>query len=297
MSPEEFWSFNSSAKAKRIIREKAEQIGVDAKALHVLFNTQWNLDGREGSWIEFSEVPPEDLELAKSAGLVQDVFALDHRSLVSKIVKARDKLDRRDVAAAFVSSLTTRRLDTRSTLGSFANALHLTSHRYTAEKGRDECTQCGCPKRHEIRPNHHTFRRIMWAGNVLHGDLGYALSDLSSFGETDVDFGKRDKALLNKIFSSIRKLPKSAGLTELEKSTSGVFPSNKHERQVVLEIFGYCGIIKPTDFPSKHEVWIAKSDFPQPTHFYRKEWRSPASCWTGADGLNHDAIEYWFGDL
>ena len=94
-----------------------------------------------------------------------------------------------------------------------------------------------------------------------------------------------------------RKLPKSAGLTELEKSLTGLFPSTKAERQVALEILGACGVVKPKDCPSRHERWVARWELPQPTHFYRKEWRSPVNCWTGADGVNQEAIDFWFGDL
>ncbi len=297
MSPEEFWSFNASPKARRLIAAKAAQMGIDPKALHILFNTQWNLDGREGAWIGFSEVPPPDLEYAQAAGLMHDALELDHRSLLARIVKARERTDRRAVAAAFAASLVTQRLDTRSTLGSLAHALYLGSHRFAAEDRADDCRECGFPKKKTIPVNHYTFRRLMWAGNVCQGDLGYVLCDLTAFPAPDADYGKPEKMLLKKIFSAIRKLPKTAGLTELEKSLSGVFPSNKHERQVVLEILGYCGILKPKDSPSRHERWVARWELPQPTHFFRKEWRSPVNCWTGADGLNDAAIDFWFEGL
>lgn len=178
MSPEEFWSFNASPKARRLIAAKAAQMGIDPKALHILFNTQWNLDGREGAWIGFSEVPPPDLEYAQAAGLMHDALELDHRSLLARIVKARERTDRRAVAAAFAASLVTQRLDTRSTLGSLAHALYLGSHRFAAEDRADDCRECGFPKKKTIPVNHYTFRRLMWAGNVCQGDLGYVLCDL-----------------------------------------------------------------------------------------------------------------------
>ena len=77
----------------------------------------------------------------------------------------------------------------------------------------------------------------------------------------------------------------------------GLFPSDKSERQVLLEILGSAGILKPRGFPSRHERWIPPSELPEPSHFYKKEWRSPVNCWTGADGVNEDAVEFWFGDI
>lgn len=297
MTPEEFWSFNSSAKARRTIANKAALMGVEARALHILFNTQWNMDGREASWIGFSEVPPEDLEFAKNAGLMQEAWELDHRGCLAKILKARDRLDRRAVAAAFVRSLLTRRLDTRSTLGSYARVLHLDRHRFAAEKDRDTCRECGLTKQMKISVNHFTFRRIMWAGNVYQGNLEYALCDLTAFKEPFEELNQAERELLEEVLTALRNLPGEAQLTDLEKSLAGLFPSNKSERQVTLEILGLCGILKPRDCPSLHETWIPPAEMPDPTHFYRKEWRSPVNCWTGEDGLNEAAVDFWFGDL
>jgi hypothetical protein len=297
MTPEEFWSFNSTPKARKIIANLAALSGVDAKALHILFNTQWNMDGREGHWISFSQVPSEDLAYAQAAGLMQDPWELDHKTLISRLIKARDRIDRRNVAAAFASSLISRRLDTRSTLGSYARVLHLAPHRFSAETGRDTCRVCGLSKTERVSLNHYTFRRIMWAGNVYQGNLTYALADLSAFQEQATELVRAEKALLKQVFAAIRRLPKTAGLSDLEKSLAGLFPGNKRERQVMLEIMGLAGILKPKDCPSLHEAWIPTTEMPEPSSSGRKEWRSPVNCWTGQDGLNEDAVAFWFGDL
>lgn len=297
MTPEEFWSFNASAKARKTIANKAALLGVDAKALHVLFNTQWNMDGREAHWIGYSEPPPEDLRYAQAAGVMQEPMELDHRSLISQIIQARDRIDQRAVVAAFACSLITRRLDTRSTLGSYARVLHLTPHRFRAEKDHDPCHECGMVEMERISVNHFAFRRIMWAGNVYQGKLPYALCDLMAFHEQSTEIGPAEKDLLRQMIAALRKLPEMAQLTDLEKSLAGLFPGNKQERQVTLEILGLCGILKPRDCPSLHGEWIADGDMPTPTHFYHKEWRSPVNCWTGRDGVNEEAVAFWFGNV
>jgi hypothetical protein len=297
LTPEEFWSFNSSPKSLRFLAGKADELGVDEKALRILFNLQWDLDGREGSWIPAFEIPEEAREFAVSSGVVRESFELSHASLNTRIRSARDRLDRRDVAAAFLFSLTNRRLELRSPLGSLAHAFHLQSHRFKAGSDADLCRECGAEKKQTIAVNHNTFRRIMWAGNVLQGDSGYVLCDLEDFPDAGWKCGRSEKALLKRMLTAIRKLSDNAGLTELEKSISKIVPGNKRERQVALEILGSCGILKPKGCPSRHERWVTPDELPQPTHFFRKEWRSPTSCWTGADGINDDAVEFWFGDL
>ncbi len=297
MTPEEFWSINSTPKAQKAIAKLAAQIGVDAKALGILFNTQWNMDGRESSWVEFCEVPPEDFAYAQAAGLMQEAWELDHKTLVSRILQARDQIDRRAVAAAFVSSLIDRRIDTRSTLGSYARVLHLASHRFSPEKGEDTCQECGLEKQNSVDVNHYTFRRISWAGNIYQGNLEYALCDLSAFKCQTRELKTEEKKLLKQMFSALRKLPKTAGLADLDKSLGGLFPSNKKERQVVLEILGLAGILQPKASPSLHEEWIPPCEMPEPSSYARKEWNSPVNCWTGEDGVNQAAVAFWFGDL
>jgi len=291
---EEFWSFNATPKAKRAIEKIAERSEVDPRGLHILFNTQWNLDGKEASWIGFSDVPEEELAYARSVGVLREPAEYTHRKLIVDIVAERDRFDIETVASAFASSLTTRRLDHRSILGSYAHALHLSEHRYSGSKD-ETCKVCGEEKSRTVSFNHLMFRRLKWAGNVCQGNLDYVLADLTAFDASSVSCNKTDRKLVNSLFSAIRKLPKTAGLRDLEKSISGLFPSDKSERQVALEILGSCGILKPKDWPGRNERWVAPEEYVDPAHFYSKEWRRPVSSWTGADGINQEAVDFWFG--
>ena len=299
MTPEEFWSSNATEKAQKAIRKRATQLGLDFKALQVLFNTQWNLDGREGTWIGYTQVPPEDLAYAKSHGVMHDPLRLSHDAIVARILAARNAIDRRAVAAAFANSLVTRRLDQRSPLGSYAFALHLAAHPWQADGSADnpQCSQCGLDQEQSISVDSCTFRRIMWAGNLLHGRLDYMLCDLEAFRPATSDCSEATRTTLNNLLGALRDLSASMQLKELEKSLTGVFPSDKGERQVVLEILGYCGILQPKAYPSLRERWLAPHERPEPDHFYKKEWRSPVSCWTGEDGVNENAVAFWFGEF
>lgn len=294
-SPAEFWAYNSSPKALRFLGNMAQRMQVDSKALRILFNTIWDIDNQ--TWITFSKPPAADYEFAKAAGLLHDPYEITHRSIVARIRKHRDRIERRAVAAAFADSLLTRRMEHRSPLGSYAHALHLNTHRFSADGEHEECNECDFGKKETISVNEYTFRRLMWAGNVLQGSLGYICCDLASYSESNVHCNPRSRDTIVALVDGIRKLPRTAGLEELQKSIAGIFPSNKNERQVVLEILGYCGIIKPRDCPSMHKKWVPPCERPFPKHFYRREWQSPASCWTGEDGVNEDAVAFWFGDI
>lgn len=296
LTSEEFWQFNSKPKSKKFIEGLAKDIGVDPKALHILFNSQWDMDGREGSWVSFA-TPSDEAKYAKKAGVLRPAYNLKHDEWVAKTIAARDALDRRAVAATFVESLTSRRLDRRSILGSYATALHLKPHAWEGDKPDHSCKICGAEQEDTVDVNHSLFRRLMWAGNVRQTMPDYVLCDLVDFATAPPLQEKPDTTPLKAALAAIRKLPAKAGLSDLEKSISGLFPSNKGERQVVLEILGYCGVLKPQDFPSTHKKWVNRSNYPDPTHFFRREWRTPVNCWTGADGVNEEAVEFWFGKL
>ena len=100
--------------------------GVDRRAVRTLVNAYWSPAG----WRDPPATPPEDeLAHAIGAGVMFDgTYDAAHHEVVDSVITARDALDEDEVTAAFLSSLTSRRLDLRSALGSFAVARHLKRH-------------------------------------------------------------------------------------------------------------------------------------------------------------------------
>ena len=90
----------------------------DRRALTVLFDTYWE----RGRWRdeELRSTPPEDFEYAKRAGMMFAPIQLSHSDIVRRAVAAVRATERRAIADAFVMSLSSRRLELRSALGSYA---------------------------------------------------------------------------------------------------------------------------------------------------------------------------------
>jgi hypothetical protein len=99
---------------------------VDPRALKVLFDAYWTSAGwrADGS----GTTTPEDFEYAKLAGVMFDPVQLSHSDIVERAIAAVCRVERRAVAAAFIVSLSSRRLELRSALGSFAVLQRLTRH-------------------------------------------------------------------------------------------------------------------------------------------------------------------------
>ncbi|MFC3800851.1 hypothetical protein [Cohnella sp. GCM10012308] len=66
----------------------------------------------------------------------------------------------------------------------------------------------------------------------------------------------------------------------LEKRWKETIPSNKNERDVLLEIWGYAGLLVSRDTPRKHRGM--------------SDWDA-VSEWQGEDGYSEEAAEYYFG--
>jgi hypothetical protein len=91
---------------------------MDKKALKILMKTYWSTAG----WTAENErlTTPDDLQYAKRAGIIFDPIRLSHDEMVRQAIEVRTKVDLHVVARAFLSSLTSRQLEIRSALGSYA---------------------------------------------------------------------------------------------------------------------------------------------------------------------------------
>jgi hypothetical protein len=251
MPHEEFWKRNASRKAQREIAATAATIGVDARAVNILYNTYFDQDDGLLAWVEDRDVPAADFAFAEAAGVMFDPIRLVHDQLVEWVLSARDKVNRLDISNAFVASLGSRRQDTRSALGSYSHVLHLATHGFEKHGSSERCAVCGVRTGPlSIDLSARNFRRLKWAGNVEQGSLSYAGWDLHAFAElSPLSPTTEELGILQQVLDAIRSLPASAQLSDLNRSLVGLFKSNKQERQVVLEILGYAGVLKPAGWP------------------------------------------------
>jgi hypothetical protein len=86
---------------------------MDAKAKKILFATYW-----KSGWIDAKDrkLSADDFEYAKSQGLMFDPFSIDHDACIQEIRRLVGEISLEQVAAGFLSSLSSRRLDWRSAI-------------------------------------------------------------------------------------------------------------------------------------------------------------------------------------
>lgn len=275
---------------------------IDKKARNILFSTYWSGSG----WIDrraldTAATDPADFAYAKAQGLMFDPVSFSHDECLADVLATRDKLPAAHAARAFVSSLSTRRLDWRSGLASHALAQALAPHPYTpVDSGRSygpdgqvthvstTCRICrdardgiiGQDDYRDIDLNVMNFERLKWGG-VRHGKLEYTWLDLRELSRLDVpEPTDEDVAILNALLRAAATSQAGDRASTLEPRLKPLLASSKNERRMLIEALACIGVLRPL----AHD---------RPGHG-KSDWQY-AFSWRGEDGICTDTARHWFG--
>jgi hypothetical protein len=266
---------------------------VDKRALKILQDTFWSSAG----WRAASDQHPsdEDFAYAKSKGLMFDPVELTHSEAVARLMIAVASTSRRRVADGFLASLSTRRLEWRSALGSFAVFQHMSAH--TPQGTESSCTECGLPMHkttHDL--NVLNFERYKWGG-IRHDQVEYALMDLELFmGVEPPKPVPEDLAIFRSLVHAISEAGPAVTSAKLQSNLASTLKSNKAERDVLVAILGYCGILSTTEHPGYSDEFVPSKRRRLPDrHFVDMNY--PACWWSGEAGLNQVKLAEYFGHV
>ncbi len=272
---------------------------MDKKAKNILFKTYW-----KSGWINKKDryTSPDDLAYAKEKGVMFDPRTISHDACLAQIFDLLPKISTQLVGKAFLSSLSTRRLDWRSGLASYFIAKQLTPHPYTKVISGQSLDQhgnathishtCGICRDAKygiigdecydnVDLNVLNFERIKWGG-VRHGHLIYTLFDLEQLHAADIpEPTTEDIAIFQNMLTVIENSQPEDYPSALEKNLASVIKSTKDERQILIEILACIDILKPTSYdrPTK-----GKHDWTFVTY------------WRGEDKYNKEALQLYFSN-
>ncbi|MEO1170648.1 MAG: hypothetical protein AAFX94_01165 [Myxococcota bacterium] len=219
-----------------------------------------------------------------------DPVRVTHDELVARAIGAKSRVSWNAVVEAFLSSLSSRRLELRSALGSLAYLQHMPNHSFTETSAT--CPVCGW---HEVPEFEHdlsvlNFERHKWGG-VRHHDLLYTTFDLELFAKTPpVEATNSDHELLLVLLDSIESVPSGTTSSALEKHLKRVLKSNKAERQILLGILGMVGVLGTADHPGYGLAFVRADEVEIPPRRF-VDMHYPACWWTRDDGLNRTALD------
>ncbi|MFB2661527.1 hypothetical protein [Shewanella mangrovisoli] len=271
---------------------------MDKKAKRILFSTYW-----KNGWIDVKNrsLSESDFSYAKSKGLMFDPLTISHDECILAITALVRGISQTQVTKGFLSSLTYRRLDWRSSLASYAIAQKILSHQYapvisgtsyTDGKPTAHSYTCGICRDsqygirgsesyNEMDINVFNFERIKWGG-VRHGDILYTYFDLSQFINADIPEPTSDDiAYFRAILTIIETSDPSDYPSALEKRLASVIKSSKAERQILIEILASLGVLKPRCFDRQRKG--------------KNDWVF-AEYWRGEDKYCQQTVDHLFGE-
>jgi hypothetical protein len=262
----------------------------DKRALKILFNKYWS---SAKGW-QRNIISEEDFEYAKKMGIMFDDVSLNHDEIIQKAIEQCGSISKNQVVDAFISSLSTRRLDHRSALGSFACGCKLPLHQFESSDQSKTCAICSeLPFSKNIDLNVLNFERNKFGG-VRHLQPNYIFLDISLFSKLEVQKPtKKDVEILVNILSSLNSTTEGK-LSDAEKSIGTVIKGNQNERRGILTIFGYCGILNIPSYDSFYESYIPYNER-RYSNYAKSDWPFPTDLWLPKCGLNQEAIRFWFG--
>jgi hypothetical protein len=220
----------------------ARPYNASPKALRPLMDTFWSSHG----WKRPPDWPPSEvMHRASDDGVMFDQPRTeDHDAWVRAAIAAAKPLSAAEISEAFLASLSSRRLDLRSALGSYAVARLLTKHEYQERPGHGRCGICGLRQNAESQDlNVLSFERFKWGG-VRTDHIEYVAFDLEQFARAPrIKPSQTDISLGQQLIDQLRQLPADTTAAQAPAHLK-MIKGNKAERDMMVGVLGVCGILQ-----------------------------------------------------
>ena len=255
------------------------------------------IDGRKVLLTLYTKNHPQaELAAAKEQGyLIEDPDPISHDETLAQLRLMVEKTDPWDAANAFLYSLSTRKPEYRSALGSYWYARSIPGHTHGENA---HCYLCGwTPLQRSYYDGYTVFNheRHKWGG-VRHTDPNYCLFDLQQFQKLPkVTPSQEDWRILKAILDTVSELEpqKKAGALRQLLTRKKLFRSNSDELDVLLGILGICGILASPDAPSYCDRFV--DEYSRAPVEHTNDLYYPLNRWQAADGVNENRFLRVFG--
>ena len=243
---------------------------MDKKAKDILFKTYWTSAG----WKNDAHFTTEtaDFEYAKEKGVMFEPLTITKSEILARLQEIVETVSLKKITDAFLSSMTNKRLDWRSALGSYANAKRLLS-----ENNFDDAYY-GRGINQDL--NVLNFERIKWGG-IRHNNGLYNWLDLTLLNKDNVtEPTAQDIQIFQAILNEIQNSETGDRIDTLRDKLKGLFKSSKVERHTFTEVLGSADLLKPFSYdPKEPEMHL---------------WTFVLN-WRGEDKYDKENVRKYFG--
>lgn len=258
---------------------------IDKKALKILLS--YDLLSPE-------KTAKEDLEYAKRVGLMFDKVELTHDEAIQLAISELKNCDKKHITNLFLASLSTNRLDWRAGLSAYSIMRVFPNHSFQGN-GR-YCENCSDLYKDAVDLSFINGTRFE-VGGIISGtiyDFHFMLSQHNKL--PDQKPNERDFALFRSILHTLENAATNDGPSKLEKEIKKIdgFTSTKESRKALLETLGFCSILETDEHRGFLHRFTNLGLAPRFRH--SSDWLYPVDWWKGKEGINREALHFWFGD-
>jgi hypothetical protein len=264
----------------------------DQRAIKLLSKACWSSSG----WKSKLDLTHDEMAFLESAGYAPPNREFTHEQCLVWAFESLRAVSTERVSAAFVWSLTSRQLQYRSALGSFAYLHLMPAHQFVRTPGfsSDLCMTCGFGRKCSLKQKDFVilnFERHKWGG-VRHDDVDFNAFDLEMFSRLpEVSPSTQDWDALRAILNAVADASTGKSVGTLKKAVRKIIKSNDAEADTLCHILSYAGILAVDDhrgFDVQYVPFSRRADA-RP----KSDQRYPLNCWKGP-GYRHEAIRHWF---
>ena len=242
---------------------------------------------------------PEELDAAKEQGYLFDPPApISHDNTMSQLRALVEEIEPKDVANAFLYSLSTRKLEYRSALGSYWYAKAIPDHSHTE---KNHCYLCGWSPLDLCTywNTYDTFNHSRYTlGGGSHTAANYALFDLCEFQKlAKVTPTDEDWRILYAILDTVTQLEpqQKAGTLRQLLTKKKILKGNKNELSILLDILGICGVLASPDAPCYCDHFT--NVYARSPVEHTNDFAYPLNRWYACDGVNINWFHRVFGRI
>lgn len=224
-----------------------------------------------------------------------DPLKQEHDMCIHNLFKEYEICDKKKITSAFLFSLGRNLLNYRAALSVYAIMQSFPYHNFECfEENENYCKYCGSTASENVDLTFFDQCRFAVGGIVSLNVYEYLFYLKQANLMEEVYPSKEDFEIFINIldvlkYSNVKDTPNV--LTKKLRFVNG-FKSNEEQRKALIETLGYCSILET----QAHKGFLSKFTIlelaPQKRH--SSDWRYPVDWWEGKDGINKDALMFWF---
>ncbi|WP_109511580.1 hypothetical protein [Pseudomonas ovata] len=246
---------------------------------------------RSGSLAAMTD--PELINLLHINGMIVPAEDLTHDELIKKLFHEKGIADQASVVASFLIGLENGLPEKRAALSAYAIMLNFPAHGFESTHGI-QCDVCGVFKNRSRDFTLCNLARYS-VGATYSGAPEQLYVFLREHNKTAVP-AVQSVSMLKDVLSVLRAADLQDRPVTLEKKLRAIpgIGMDKEQSRALLDLLGHLGVLETPEHKGfvHHYTYIGLA----PRKSHSSDWSYPVDFWTGKDGVNEEAVEFWFSD-